>query len=237
MNDTDQPDGQGEFRPGDTISPRSAEPAPAQPASPVSPSTESPVSPPESQTAQAVATFPPPATVPLTGLQDENDNTDPVDPQMYGNGRSVTWTASEFIDHHKSTNWYLLLFVVAAVLAAAVFLLTKDIVSTVVVILGAILLGSYGARKPRQLQYKLDDSGLTIGAKQYPYRQFRSFAVVDEGAFSSIIFMPLKRFAMAVSVYYDPADEERIIDVLADILPMEEHRRDVVDDFLHRIRF
>jgi hypothetical protein len=39
--------------------------------------------------------------------------------------------------------------------------------------------------------------------------------VVPEGAFNSIVFMPLKRFAVPLSIYYDPKDEDKIIAVLS----------------------
>src|SRR3981081_3134082 len=109
---------------------------------------------------------------------------------------AITWTASEFIDHNKSFSWYMMLGLAAAVLAAVVWLFTKDLFSTAVVVVGALVLGVYAAHKPRQLIYKLDDRGLTIGERYYAFAEFRSFSLVPEGAFASIELVPLKRFAM-----------------------------------------
>jgi len=150
---------------------------------------------------------------------------------------AVAWTASEFIAHNKSLSWYMILAAVAVALAATIWLLTKDIFSTAVVLAGAMLLGVYAAHKPRQLTYQLDDRGLTIGGRQYAFAEFRSFSLVPEGAFASIELMPLKRFAMYTTIYFDPADEEKIIDVLSAHLPMEEPRGDTVDQLMRRIRF
>jgi hypothetical protein len=151
--------------------------------------------------------------------------------------QTVSWTASEFIAHEKNAGWYLVLVVAAAALAGLVYLFTRDKISTAVVIFAAIIFGIYAARKPQTIGYQLTPHGLGIGQKFYDYGMFRSFAVIDEGAFSSVAFMPLKRFMPAISIYYDPADEEKIVKMLIDRLPMENRGHDLVERFLHSIRF
>jgi hypothetical protein len=123
------------------------------------------------------------------------------------------------------------------VVAVLIWLLTKDTISSVVILFAAFVFGFYARRQPRELAYRLDDGGLTIGPKFYPYAGFRSFAVMDEGAFSSVVFMPLKRFAPLVTIYYDPKDEENIVGLLSDRLPMEERQKDAVERLMWRIRF
>jgi hypothetical protein len=150
---------------------------------------------------------------------------------------SISWTASEFIAHDKSASWYLMLGGTAAVLAALIWLITKDKISAGVVVFGAALFGVYAARKPRQLQYRLDSSGLTIGQRHFGYHDFRSFSVVPEGGMNSIVFSPLKRFAPLTTIYYDPADEDKIVALLTDRLPVERRQKDLVDRLMWRIRF
>jgi hypothetical protein len=151
--------------------------------------------------------------------------------------KAVSWRASEFIAHEKSPGWYLLLALAAMVGAAAIYLLTKDKVSAGVVVLGALLFGVYAGRKPRELNYQLDGKGLTVGQKFLAYEEFRCFAIVAEGAFESIIFTPLRRFAPLTTIYFDPKDEEQIVGVLSKRLPLEEHTHDAVDRLMRRIRF
>lgn len=125
----------------------------------------------------------------------------------------------------------------AAVLAVVVYFTTKDKISAAVLAVAGIALAAYGARLPRQLQYSLNGMSLTIGQKSYGLDLFRSFSIIDDGAFSSIVFMPMKRFAPQVTVYYDPKDEEKIVTLLAERLPMEDRQRDAVEKFMRRIRF
>ncbi len=149
----------------------------------------------------------------------------------------VTWTASEFISHDKSTGWYALLGVGTAALAAVVYLLTHDTVSTGVVVVVAIVFGILAARKPRELEYSVDDKGVKVGDKFYPFSGFRSFSIVQEDAVESIWFMPLKRFMPPLTIYFDPRDGQKIVDVLSQTLPMENRQLDAVDRLMHRLRF
>lgn len=150
---------------------------------------------------------------------------------------AVSWTASEFIAHHKSARWYGLLLLAAIALAALVYLLTRDSTSAGIVIVAAILFGIVAARQPRQLQYALDSRGVQVGPKYHSLADFRSFSVVPEGAFSSVVFMPLKRFAPLTTIYFAPEDERRIVALLSAVLPFEDYRHDIIEQFIRRIRF
>jgi hypothetical protein len=149
----------------------------------------------------------------------------------------IVWSASEFVSHQKGASWYLLLALTAVALALVVYLLTRDTVSVIIIILVALILGIAAVRKPRVLNYQLNGAGLTIGQKFYAYHEFKSFAVMEEGAFSSITFVPLRRFMPPISIYYDPEDEMRIIEALSEYLPMEHRTRDAVDSLIKHIRF
>lgn len=199
------------------------------PPQPIAPPVPVPVPPPSMPVDQ-------PAPVPQQYQQAAPDAEAYLHPHA-GNDGTIIWTASEFVAHEKSANWYGALALAAIVGAGLIYLLTKDGVSSGVIIFCAIIFGIYAARKPRQLQYIIGDQGFSIGEKHYSFQEFQSFTVAQDGAFSSIIFRPLKRFATLKTLYYAPEDEELIVDVLADCLPYEDHAPDAVDRLMHRIRF
>lgn len=149
----------------------------------------------------------------------------------------VQWTASEFLAHQKNGNWYLILILGAFGVSVVVYFLTRDIISSISLLIFAILLAVVAARKPRTLTYHLGDHGLQVEQKFYPYQDFKSFSVINEGAINSIMLLPLKRFATGVTMYYAPDDEQKILDVLSSELPYEERHQDPVDKFMQRIRF
>jgi hypothetical protein len=154
-----------------------------------------------------------------------------------GDSNVITWTASEYIDNAKSFDWYLSLGVAAVLIAGLFYLLFKDLITSTVVIVCALALGYYARRRPEQLEYQLDSHGLIIAGKNLPYGLFRSFAVIDEGHFSSVVFMPLKRFGLMTTIYYAPEDEDRIIDLVGQYLPFEQRKQDPIDRLMRRIRF
>jgi hypothetical protein len=149
----------------------------------------------------------------------------------------ITWTASEYIDHARPSSWNVLWVGTALGIGAFVLLITRDLFPTIAVTIGVVLLGVYGARKPLQQTYMLDGHGLSIGNKQHPFTEFRSFTVVSDGAFMSVEFTPLKRFALYTIIYCVPSDEEKIINFLSMYLPMEESHESTTDAFMRRIHF
>lgn len=203
-------DGQNLYRPETVITPGAANPVPQQ-LPPEEPTTEEKS--PENQVSAQYA----------------------VPDQDYPS--SISWTASEFIAHQKSAGWFGLLAIAALVLAVLVWLVTRDVIATSTVIVGVLLLGVYAVQSPRQTSYTLDEFGLMIGSRQYRYDDFRSFTIVPEGAFLSVELMPLKRMAMMVTMYLDPEDEDRILDMLSLHLPLEETRTNLTDSLMRRIRF
>lgn len=150
---------------------------------------------------------------------------------------AVTWTASEYVEHDKSAGWYIRFALVAVLGIGVIFFLTRDFMSVILLGVIAVAFGIFAARKPSVLQYKLESSGITIGSKFYPINLFRSFAVVEEGAFHTITLLPLKRFMPAISLYYAPDDEPAILKTFSALLPQESRSQDALDKFMHHIRF
>jgi hypothetical protein len=150
---------------------------------------------------------------------------------------SITWVAAEFIAHQKTLQWYSSLAAVDVALAAITFLLTRDFISTAVIIICGILFGVYAGHQPRELEYSVDAAGLTIAAKRYLFDQFRSYSVIEDGAFVSISLMPLRRFSPGLTIYCDPGQEEAIMGILSEHLPLDDHTHDPVDRLMRRIRF
>lgn len=169
--------------------------------------------------------------------QDERDHAADSTPAASVSEEDVSWTASEFIAHDKTLRWYGMLAAATVVVAAAIFFLTHDKISTGAIVFVAIVFGIAAGNRPRVLAYSLGHRDITIGQKSYPYSSFKSYAVVDEGAFSSIMLLPMQRFMPPISIYYDPQDEQRILGVLSERLPLEKRSRDMVERLMSRIRF
>ena len=242
LMEDDKNNGADVAQPGQTVAPSpqtppSPAPQPPEPAAPPAP-------------AQPAQPDPAPAPIPDEPEQPEQPE-QPIEGSQFeaepedmhadfaegANEQPITWTASEFIAHTKSFGWYFVLAIAAIAAAAGIYVMTRDVISAGVIIVAATFLGFYAGHKPREMQYRLDGSGLSIGEKHFTYSQFRSFSVMPEGAFSSIVFMPLKRFAVPTTIYYPPEDEDRIVAMLGGRLPMEQQGHDAIDRLMHRIHF
>ncbi len=222
-------------QPGTVITPGSASPSPKLESSKELPKVPKPI------TEEATIAESPAASVPESTSPAEPDrlqDTESFHPEATKSTVSeVSWTANEFIAHHKTVGWYAGFAATAAILSIVIYLISKDAISVAVIIVASIVFGLYANRKPSQLEYRLDQSGLSIGPKTYSYEEFRSFSVIPEGAFSSLNFMPLKRFSPVLTVYYAPQDEAKVLAVLSSRLPFEEPRHDAVESLMRRIRF
>lgn len=150
---------------------------------------------------------------------------------------AVEWTASEYVAHEKSANWYFSLFAGSSVLVIAVFLVTRDLLASIVILLACSAIGVYAARKPSIKSYQINEKGIQIDDRFHPYLEFRSFSIVEEGAIDCVWIKPLKRFSPIVVMYFSPEDEQKIIDTLANFLPHEERQLDAIDRFSRRMRF
>jgi hypothetical protein len=149
----------------------------------------------------------------------------------------VSWTASEFIAHHKDSGWYATVAGGALLLCAITWLVTRDAVSVIAIGIVTVLFMIVSSSKPRQQQYSIDSQGIGIGAKFYPYSDFKSFAVHQEGAIGSISFIPLKRFMPEITIYYAPEHEDQIFNVLSQSLPHDQRAEKVTDQLMKRLRF
>lgn len=162
----------------------------------------------------------------------------PEDTYQFETPDTISWTASEYIAHQKESGWYLALAGATVLLAAFVYFITHgDIISVGVIVFAGIVFGVYAAKTPKEQHYAIAPTGITVGSKTYGFDQLKTFSITDEGAFSSITFWPLKRFMPAISIYYAPDDEDKIVQVLSNYLPFDSEKRDAVDSFMRKIRF
>jgi len=151
--------------------------------------------------------------------------------------RPVSWTISESMFETKSITWYLILAAAAIVFAGLVYLFTRDKITTGVIIVTAIVLGYYAGHKLTAITYKLEEDNLRIDTKQYRLGRFRSFFVIEQDKSTNFILIPLKRFSPAITLYANPKDGEKVLDVLNHYLPIDKNREDIVDRFMRRINF
>jgi hypothetical protein len=154
-----------------------------------------------------------------------------------GSNSGISWNASEYVTHQNGFSWYLMVILATVGLAAIIFFFTREWISSLVIIIMGIAFAAFSARQPRVQQYGVTDSGIQIGQKFYKFEQFKSFAVMHEGAMGFVSLLPLRRFLPPVAMYYAPDDEDKILDALSEHLPYEQRDHDAIDRLTRKIRF
>ena len=150
---------------------------------------------------------------------------------------SISWSASEFVHHEKSAAWYLLVCIASLAVAAAIYFVTKELFSAIVIAIVGVAFSALGALKPKVLEYAIAPDGIKIGEKHFSFEAFRSFAVIEDGAMPSLQLLPHKRLAIAITMYFEPKDGDKIVNILGEYLPFEHRTRELVDKLAAKIRF
>lgn len=211
--------------------PFSVNPTPLPPVSAPLPNPE-PVLPAAATPAQASASawqYAPETQSPQVNLADSSTGLPPIEP--------VEWTASEYVTHEKNGSWLFLVLAGTIALAVFLYLRTDELVSSAAILTVGSVFAAFGFRKPRTLSYRVDAAGLHVGERFFAYTTMRSFSVLQEGGIRSLMFVPLQRFSLPLTVYYAPEDEDRILDVITEFLPHEDRQAPAVDRVMSKIRF
>ncbi|MBI2607454.1 MAG: hypothetical protein HYW51_01365 [Candidatus Doudnabacteria bacterium] len=91
--------------------------------------------------------------------------------------KTISWEAQEFIQHKKSTGWYLgFVLISAGLLIFALF--TKSIITIITFTLLVIVVYIFSLQSPRQITHTLSSSGITVGNLLYPFKNIKSFWIV-----------------------------------------------------------
>jgi hypothetical protein len=149
---------------------------------------------------------------------------------------TISWEASEYIDHHRDGAWFAGLIGVALVLVLISVFVIKNYYFTVLIIVMTIAIITYSQRPPRVIKYLLNEQGITIGQKFHAFEEFRSFGVIQDGAMYCVRLLPVGRFNQDATIYFAENDGENIVDILGSVLPMENVQFDFIDNILRRLR-
>lgn len=149
---------------------------------------------------------------------------------------SITWDASEYVHFDKGGLWIVGFSVIVLVLLGIAIWLSAWTFAILIVVM-AIAMAIFAFRPPRILHYVLNDNGVQINNQNFVYSDFRAFGVLQDGAFFTLTFIPVKRFSPALSVYFAEDHGEQIVDLVGNHLPMEHIEPDFIDTLMRRLHF
>ena len=98
----------------------------------------------------------------------------------------LEWSALEYEEKERSRDWFwaLGIIVVTSSIAAIIF---GNYFFAVLLLISGLLLGFFAIKKPEMVSYELDEKGLKIKTRLYPYESIKSFWVQTDSAGDSAL--------------------------------------------------
>ena len=147
----------------------------------------------------------------------------------------VSWQAPEYVARYKSPLWYVAFVAVVIVLIMVAVFVIKSWSFAVLLPVMAVALFAFSARPPRMINYSLSEKGLYINDTLHGMSEFKAFGVLHELDHYSLELIPVRRFRPKLSVGFDQASGEDIVDIMGTRLPMEDVKLDAFDKIVRFI--
>ena len=105
----------------------------------------------------------------------------------------------EFEPREKTLNWYIYLTLVVAVLVLFAYL-TENYTFIGLVLIGAAFIIFKSTRKPAMFVFRLSDTSMTLGDKEWKYDEIKSFSLFQIESRNYFAFTPKGRFRVSIKI-------------------------------------
>jgi len=144
----------------------------------------------------------------------------------------INWTSAEFHYHEKDEAWPVLVMV-CAVMIGAIALWQRNLLFVIFTVIAAVLILVWGRRRPRLRAFALDKKGLHIDDRIYPFHDFSSFALYEDG----LLLHPKSRVRRHFSIIIPHEKDDAIREYLLAFLPEVEYTESFIEMIGHWLKF
>jgi hypothetical protein len=150
---------------------------------------------------------------------------------------NISWTTLEHAYRPKHASWFGALGILAAAGVVASILL-NNFLFAVLIVVGGLVLGLVGARRPEPITISLTNRGILAGNRLYPYQSLVSFWVSFETDPPRLILQPKSRLTATVSFFIEDLSPDDVRLYLLDHLKEEElEEASLPETIAHRLGF
>ncbi len=143
----------------------------------------------------------------------------------------ISWKIEEYTHREKGPDWFWALGVIALA-GAAIAVIYHDVLFAIFIVLAAVVLGIYAARRPEVIEIAISDAGIKIRNYFYPYEKLKGFGV-DEHDLGNHLLIESDSLLVPVISIPLPAtiDTDGIIGLLRTKLP----EKPLTEHMSHRV--
>ena len=149
----------------------------------------------------------------------------------------ITWRIEEYSHREKGPDWFWALGVIA-IAGAAIAVIYHDTLFGIFIVLAAVILGAYAARKPDVIEIAVSEAGVRIRDYFYPYEKLKSFGIDESELGNHLILESTRAIAPIISISLPlTIDADALAALLRTKLPEKEHREQASHKIMEHLGF
>ena len=146
----------------------------------------------------------------------------------------ISWSGYEYEFQHKSPDWFWALGILA-IAGAITALILGNTLFAIVILLGAFAMALIAVKRPVLTEFVINERGIGIGKKLYPFDTLESYWVREE---SPALLIKSKKLLMHhLTIPLENAPLAAIDAALASKIKKEEHHEPVAHRILEAVGF
>jgi len=130
----------------------------------------------------------------------------------------LSWEAAEYEFEKKSPDWFWALGIIALAGGLTAVLLGNYLFG-VFIILAAVLLGFYAARRPQVVRYEIDAEGVRVGQEMYHYKNLKAFWLETAGPVKKLLLLSKSSLSPILALPLGSASYMAVKEMLSKNLP------------------
>ncbi|MEX0916923.1 MAG: hypothetical protein WDZ90_00120 [Candidatus Paceibacterota bacterium] len=133
----------------------------------------------------------------------------------------LKWKAPEYEHRDKTSDWFWVLGIIA-VSGAVAAVLFGNVLFGALILIGAFVLAIFAAKKPETVEFEINERGVRIGKKLYPYSTLDHFGIVENANTPKLYLQSTKMLAPHMVILLEGVSEKDVRDRLSKKLPEED---------------
>ncbi len=149
----------------------------------------------------------------------------------------LEWLALEYEEKERGNDWFWALGVIIVAGSATSFIYSNFFFGLLIIV-GGILLGAFAVKKPDLVFYELNEKGLKIKSRLYPYENIKSFWVKKGGEKPTLFIRSERAFMPIISMPIEQNLTDKIKDrMISKNIPEEEMKEHVSEKIMDSLGF